>query len=167
MNMKSSRFGILILFAFPLMPLIAETLEKQMGPEQFEKAGLHKLDSGELACLTDWIALMVENNVNDRLTSIIPRQEDSFGATNKILSNIEKFRNEPDQLESRIAGAFRGWSGDTIFRLENGQIWRQVGGGRFVVRMEDPRVTIKRGSLGSYFLSVEGYGSRVKVARID
>jgi hypothetical protein len=28
-------------------------------------------------------------------------------------------------VESRIAGAFEGWSGDSTYRLENGQVWQQ------------------------------------------
>ncbi len=27
--------------------------------------------------------------------------------------------------ESRIDGEFKGWSGDTIYRLRNGEVWRQ------------------------------------------
>lgn len=30
-----------------------------------------------------------------------------------------------DAVESRIDGEFKGWSGDTIFRLQNGQVWQQ------------------------------------------
>ena len=31
-----------------------------------------------------------------------------------------------DVIESRIEGEFRGWSGDTQYKLSNGQIWMQV-----------------------------------------
>ena len=30
-----------------------------------------------------------------------------------------------DVIESRIAGAFTGWKGDSMYALENGQIWQQ------------------------------------------
>ena len=29
-------------------------------------------------------------------------------------------------IESQIAGEFKGWTGDTIFKLSNGQIWQQI-----------------------------------------
>ena len=31
-----------------------------------------------------------------------------------------------DVIERRIEGEFRGWSGDTQYKLSNGQIWMQV-----------------------------------------
>jgi hypothetical protein len=30
-----------------------------------------------------------------------------------------------DAVESRIDGEFTGWSGETTFKLQNGQVWRQ------------------------------------------
>jgi len=44
---------------------------------------------------------------------------------------------------SRIAGNFYGWSGDTIFKLENGQFWQQcVAGTKTAAAMNRPFMTI-------------------------
>ena len=79
---------------------------------------------------------------------------------------VEVRQEIPDRIASRIVGEFRGWSGDTVFRLENGQIWRQTGDGAVSIRLDSPNVTIERGAIGGFFLRVEGLGARVKVKRI-
>ncbi|MFA7369398.1 MAG: hypothetical protein WC334_07115 [Kiritimatiellales bacterium] len=46
-------------------------------------------------------------------------------------------------IHSRIAGKFYGWSGDTAFKLENGQFWQQsAAGSKTVAVMSRPFVTI-------------------------
>ena len=74
--------------------------------------------------------------------------------------------NEANEISSRISGEFNGWTGDTQFRLENGQIWKQSGNGFLKVSMNNPKVKIKEGTFGGYILSVEGYNSKVKVKRV-
>lgn len=68
-------------------------------------------------------------------------------------------------IESRIVGDFHGWTGSTIFRLKNGQVWKQAGPGYFRTDMKNPKVTIKKLLIG-YVLMVEGYGKEVFVRRI-
>jgi type IV secretory pathway VirB10-like protein len=71
-------------------------------------------------------------------------------------------------VESRIAGEFRGWSGKTIFALENGQRWRSAGESTYVSPpIASPAVKITPGSLGAFWLTVEGVRQRVKVAIVE
>lgn len=79
---------------------------------------------------------------------------------------MEKSQRVPTAIQSRILGAFAGWEGKAEFRLENGQIWRQIDDGRFAVHLTDPVVVIEKGVLGAYYLHVAGYGSRTKVVRV-
>lgn len=88
---------------------------------------------------------------------------DQFGAerTEDVL------KTELKEINSRLVGEFSGWSGDTVFRLENGQVWQQARDGRLVWRgVESPMVTIKRGFMGSYRLSIDGVNKQVNVKRI-
>ncbi len=150
-----------------LVPLAqAQTLKDQMSPEAFEKAGLDKLTPEELAYLSDWLAGKVEEEKDKVVAEIIPEGDDRFGAAEQIQRNVEKIRPEQKELMSRILGPFTGWRGNTTFNLENGQVWKQIERGKFVVRLEDPSVTISKGLFGAYYLSVEGFGSRVKVKRL-
>lgn len=73
----------------------------------------------------------------------------------------------PDRIVSRHVGEFRGWSGDTIFRLANGQLWRQAQPGRMHWVVDDPMVTIRRTPIGTYWLSVEGVNAQVRVRRLE
>ena len=69
-------------------------------------------------------------------------------------------------VQSRYVGEFTGWDGDTTFPLENGQVWQQIESGRLSWKATDPMITIKRGFMGSYQLSVEGVNKKVRVKRI-
>jgi len=73
----------------------------------------------------------------------------------------------PDEIQSRLVGEFSGWRGNTVFRLENGQVWRQSDNGRLVFQADAPLVTIRRGAFGTYRLSVEGVNSAVRVRRVE
>ena len=75
--------------------------------------------------------------------------------------------SDVDEIRSRYVGEFTGWDGKTIFRLENGQVWQQTRSGRLAWRADSPMITIKRGMLGGYRLSVEGVNKQVYVKRIQ
>ena len=87
----------------------------------------------------------------------VSESSDNFGKVSTDDSN---------EINSRISGKFDGWTGDTQFRLDNGQIWKQSGNGFLKVSMNNPKVKIEAGMFGGYILSVEGYNSRVKVKRV-
>ena len=72
----------------------------------------------------------------------------------------------PDVLVSRIIGDYDGWTGNTVFRLENGQEWVQAEAGRWRHRgPPNPEVTIRRRAFGSYRLQVEGSNKTIRVKR--
>ena len=73
----------------------------------------------------------------------------------------------PVQIVSRHVGEFRGWSGTTVFHLENGQVWRQTQTGQMHWVVDSPLITIRRTRIGTYWLSVEGVNARVRVRRVE
>lgn len=135
-----------------------------LSPEAFRRCGLDKLSASELTELKARLdaALMSAAPV----ASDLPRGDAAFGREEEVRRKTEVRQEIPDSISSRIAGEFRGWSGDTIFTLENGQVWRQVGSGTAYLRLQSPAVMIERGQMGAFFLRVEGLGSRVKVKRL-
>ena len=163
-------YSLNLVLLFGLIPFgslsFAETLKDQMSPEAFEKAGLDKLNAEELAYLSNWLDGKVEEEKEKVVAEIIPVGDDRFGAAEKIQRNVDRIRPEPKELSSRIMGSFSGWSGNTVFELENGQVWKQIERDKFSVRLQDPTVTVEKGMFGAYFLKVKGFGSRVKVKRI-
>lgn len=70
-----------------------------------------------------------------------------------------------DVIESEIDGNFKGWTGETIFKLKNGQIWEQDEFGFHYHYAYNPEVTIyKDGS--SYIMLVDGVDEKLKVKRM-
>lgn len=67
--------------------------------------------------------------------------------------------------ESRIAGEFSGWDGDTVFALDNGMKWQQA---RYAYRYHyayRPRARVFRDG-GRILLEVEGMNDVIEVRRL-
>ncbi len=69
-------------------------------------------------------------------------------------------------LESQIAGAFEGWSGDTVFELTNGQKWQQARYAYRYVYKYMPRVKILRDG-SRHYLAVDGMDDTIEVCRLE
>ncbi len=68
-------------------------------------------------------------------------------------------------IESSISGEFKGWTGDTIFKLANGQIWQQSSYAYMYVYMYAPAVMIFS-SAGGHEMQVDGVSERIPVRRL-
>jgi hypothetical protein len=68
-------------------------------------------------------------------------------------------------MESRLAGDFKGWSGRTTFRLENGQIWGQANRDQYgyTPALKSPKVKISPATMGTFWLKIEGVNQRCRV----
>ncbi len=77
---------------------------------------------------------------------------------------------ELNEITSTVLEFARTPSGKALFVLDNGQVWRQLDGDSTTVLDPAPgksmKVTIERGFLGSYNLSIEGRNILVKVNRL-
>lgn len=110
-----------------------------MSAEEFEKAGLDKLSSGEIKALDQWLIRYTAGDAQILVQS------------NETVKKAEK----EYELESRIVGDFTGWDGETYFRLENGQLWQQRLDGRYRYRgPSNPKVRIDRNWLGMYRMTL-------------
>lgn len=147
----------------------ARSLREVLSPDAFNQAGLNKLTEEELAFLS--VQLFGEANAPQKAPATIiptlPHGEAAFGQEEKLAVAVTQIQQVPQEIKSRIKGTFTGWSGKTIFLLENGQRWKQVEAGCFDVNLDSPEVTIKKGFLGVFYLRVAGYGSTVKVKRLN
>lgn len=78
---------------------------------------------------------------------------------------------EPEEnrsISSSIAGRFDGWSGNELIKLSNGQVWRVVDGSSAVLApLSNPKVTVERNFLGTFFLKIEGTNNSPKVRRVQ
>jgi hypothetical protein len=71
-----------------------------------------------------------------------------------------------DSVESTVPGLFKGWSANTIITLANGQQWQISDGSSGYVNMENAKVKIKRGFMGSFYLDIEGNNRVPRVRRV-
>lgn len=67
-------------------------------------------------------------------------------------------------IQTRIAGLFEGWAGATEFRMENGQVWKQIDGRASQAHTRSPRVYLFRQSY-DYEMRVEGMQGSIRVRR--
>jgi len=169
----------LLLAVLPLASSGAFDLQTELGKKTFRKSGLEKLSEEELATLNAAVAELMgiqEEVIRAEVVKeeaevdevALPQGEDSFGLET-VEERVKKLfqKGAPDIIESRIMGEFSGWSGNTRFILENGQVWRQSKPDTFVVgKRENPEVVIRRGKFGGYLLKIKGYNSRCRVERV-
>lgn len=146
------------------------SLEEQMTGKEYTAAGLDKLTPEELAALNNWI----RRHSVATLDQPKPGSSAAAAIGDTDTEDTRGFKNKSDDdedrtvIKSRIVGSFSGWDGNAVFKLENGMIWEQDDKDKFYIReVQNPEVTIKPGLFGSWHLTVEGYGSRCRVERVQ
>ncbi|HLP25557.1 MAG TPA: hypothetical protein VK477_07765 [Acidobacteriota bacterium] len=149
----------------------ADGFLKSIPADQFAAAGLNKLTEEELAQLERLIAtreagMKVAAAAADAAATK-PEAKASGPGWLRALVTLQETAEKPEAAEAivtRLAGDYDGWTGKTVFNLENGQIWQQVSGGeRIDDRRAAPTVKIYPGMMGAYWLEIEGVRERVKV----
>ena len=127
-------------------------------PDELKAAGLDGLSSAQI----------------ERLDSLVERYKTS--EVKREVVKAEKERREKNagleekhpvsRIESRIVGNVDGWSGETTFRLENGQVWKLANRETYINdrRVKNPAAVLEKGMFGNYYwLRIEGFpGVRVK-----
>jgi hypothetical protein len=86
---------------------------------------------------------------------------DQFGLEQRAV------RAAPDRVESRISGLFEGWEPGAKILLANGQVWQVVDDSRRPLYLNNPKVTIRRGVLGVFYLEIEGTNHTARVRRLQ
>ena len=157
---RSRQFAVYAGLAFGLLHAPAVAAEAPpdvrtlMTAEEFNAAGLERLSPAELEALSGWLLRHTARQASDlRQDSELVKQE------------IRKV--EEEGVRTRIVGEFRGWDGHTLFRLENGQVWKQRLPGQWHYRASDPEVELSKNSMGYWMLRVVSADRAVGVTRIE
>ena len=153
-----------------------EALESAMTAEERAQAGLSKLTKEELDFLNRWLAL---RPVNIGGESALPP---AGNIDSEEAIEVEVQRRVADKLaikaasakravrsqgySATIIGDFSGWQGKTIFRLDNGEIWRQKGASKYRYRGSDRTVSLTQNWAGGWEMEVKATGKRVLVKKI-
>ena len=166
------------------------SLKDLMPPEQYEAAGIDKLNEAEREALAAWLReYMGKNSVATTVEPAtvepaVPAAPAAIAATpteevvsaepaSQALDKNWGFSNppeeesaEPELLYANIEGSFRGWSGKSVFRLDNGQVWRQRRTGRFYYTGDSRRVVIGKNSWGFFEMRLIEADRSVGVSRV-
>ena len=78
----------------------------------------------------------------------------------------EKKPASDSSFEARLTGNFTGWSGKTVFRLDDGQVWRQRSAANYRHRSTDMRVKFKKNWMGGWEMTVVSSGKTVLVSKV-
>ena len=157
------------------------TLQESMSDKEFKETGLEKLTDKELETLNEWLRRQSSATADNSPARPVdnsparPVEEAAIATTTADQAQDTRgLKKKPSEEEtnkvihSTLVGEFDGWDrSGTLFKLSNGMVWQQTENAKFYVKtIEDPEVTITRGFMGNWRLSVAGYNSAVRVKRI-
>lgn len=80
---------------------------------------------------------------------------------------LENRQARADRIESHIPGLFTGWKANSLIGLSNGQVWKVVDGSWLHGEWENPKVAVRRGMLGAFYLDIEGESRSPRVQRVQ
>ena len=162
-----------------------------MSADDIKSTGLERLSESELEALREWIdvfsqrdAKFVKRQYRKQLKAeeeLAKREKTATTAEVKAkpeVARIETVNQEdgnaspvrdPTTIVSTIDGAFSGWSGNTQFKLANGQIWQQrQRERRYSTRtVQNPRVVIEKNFLGFYVMALPDLKKKIPVKRLQ
>ena len=125
-------------------------IEALMTPAEFKAAGLDKLSPAERESLNGFLIRYTAEEAPLLLST-----------DEEVLQAVQE-----QEIVSVIQQPFKGWSGDTVFRLENGQIWQQRRSGNYAYRGSHPEVIISKNFMGFFRMELVENGKAVQVKRI-
>ena len=176
---------IIILLILTSTSLFAEVnIFDNMDEETAVRTGISKLSSEEKLALIKWIEgssqqskeqmeKQVRLEVTEQITEQVTKQVTEEVTEKVAKKERKKFIGfsirESDRvvIKSTVVGEMNGWTGKSVIKLANGQVWKQVDS--VVMRTTtrtNPSITIKPKSLSSWTLYIDGLNRGIKVRRI-
>lgn len=126
---------------------------KNMSVTDFRATGLDHLSDAQIKALDAWFADYQRTHACATASSSPAMAASAPAPTGDVVAHLD--------------GTFTGWGDGTVFKLDNGQVWQQVDDSDFSTgAIKNPKVTISKGLISAYYLSVEGVKDTVAVRRI-
>ncbi len=94
--------------------------------------------------------------------SPVVQRSNQFGLEEKLAN-----KNELDAIESQIAGSFEGWRAKSNITLANGQVWQIADDTSRSHYIDNPKVRVRRGALGAFYLEIQGTNHSPRVKRVQ
>ena len=181
--------SFMMIFNGPALASESGNIESVMSAEERLKSGVDTLTAEQREFLNNWL----QENYGRRTESVVTRtttdkQSESTEQPAKLKATPEAIEAEVDRrvaakladkresekakqsdsaFEARLSGDFTGWTGKTIFKLDNGQVWRQRSSANYRHRGSDRRVTFKKNWMGGWEMTVVSSGKTVLVRKVQ
>ncbi len=163
-----------------------QPLEQAMTKEERSQSGVESLTAEQRQFLNNWLqqrygtgatSMHEETDSSaDRTVQLPPQSSEE----NVIEAEVERrvaqelaTRKQPAKaavnngpFEATLVGDFTGWRGKTVFRLDNGQIWRQRSSSQYRHRGSDQRVKFDKNWMGGWEMTVVSSGKSVLVSKV-
>jgi hypothetical protein len=171
------------------LDVAAQPTSSTIPPEVYRAAGLDKLTDAERQALIDWVnagAPMTASGtpavpaapVSPRAPMVAATPAPAAAPTPTVASVPTAAPapaalpapltplSEESEINTRVLLPFTGWTGRTIFTMENGQVWQQRMDGNYTFKGTDTRVVITRGTFGLDRMRLVESGRWIGVKRI-
>lgn len=172
----------ILLLTLTLPALTSANIFDNMDKKTAVTTGIYKLSKKELTELSQWIENSGKNtqtgsreSLKEEIRSEIIAEDIHKKEAEEAIIRKDKIKNmgfrkeeaEREEIHSAVIGEFKGWRGENIFKLENGQVWVQAESSTFYIpKRTNPKITVKPKSMNTWALYVDGFGRGVKVKRI-
>lgn len=111
----------------------AATFVDRLTEEQKRKMGLDQLSPEQLAALnqaveqyrTEGATVAAESAATQAVEEYRKKEEPGMIARALDVFKRKQDESRQERITAIIPGSFQGWDGATLFRLDNGQVWRQ------------------------------------------
>ncbi|MEX0941105.1 MAG: hypothetical protein WD002_01005 [Pseudomonadales bacterium] len=155
-TLKTCPKNVVMLFTLSILLITATVgasdssppIETLMTGEERKATGIAKLTEEERRALNAWLA-----------------REENTRATKPVGPPAYQTKR-PDKVHALVVPEFDGWSGNTVFALDNGEVWQQRLPGRFTYQGNDAKVIIKRNLFGFYALEHVASGESIGVTQV-
>ena len=165
---------------------VFSTIEREMSAKERRVTGIDSLSTNELDALNQWLIErfdQVQETVSAEVREEVlvkVREADTAEREaeieRRVAIKVEAAKQEiaeaPPQsavgepFEAMIKGRFSGWSGNTVFALDNGQVWKQRAGNVYRHKGGDYRVRLERNWFGGWEMTMVTSGKTVLVTRV-
>ncbi|MGA9851494.1 MAG: hypothetical protein WBR15_00970 [Gammaproteobacteria bacterium] len=136
-------------------------LLKAMSAADYRATGLDRLSESQLKALNDWFSNYEKQQAGTCAQA-------AANASNPVTPVSKSAFSSSEKGVIHLIGPFTGWSGNTVFKLDNGQTWEQTDDGILsIAPISHAEVTITKGVFNAYYLSVKGLTDSVQVRRIQ
>lgn len=165
-------------------------IEREMSPLERRAMGIDGLSVEQLEALNQWLrkrfdrgqentTIEVKAEVREQVLEaarVADAAEREAEIERRVAIEVEAAKQrigvtpaEPtmsEPVKAKIRGSFSGWSGNTVFALDNGQVWKQRAGNVYRHKGSDYKVELTRNFFGGWEMTMISSGKTVLVTRV-